>query len=74
MSKKFGEAQKDRNEFDGPATLGQSLELREDYYAFTFMYQFRRGYFFMQDYYHDDSNCDSEWEDEREAEDIEDAD
>ena len=72
MSKAFCEAQKDRNEFDGPATLGQSLELREDYYAFTYLYQFRRGYFFQQDYYGDDSNCDSELDDAREAADLED--
>ena len=54
-------AKEDRStEFDGPATLGQSLELREDFYAFAYLYQLRRGYFFEQDYYGDDSNCDSE--------------
>ena len=32
-------AKEDRRiEFDGPATLGQSLELREDFYAFAYLY------------------------------------
>ena len=72
MSKPFSKAQKDRSEFDGPATLGQSLELREDFYAFCFLYQLRRAYFFEQDYYGDDSCCDSELDEAREAEDAED--
>ena len=74
MSKPFSKAQKDRSEFDGPATLGQSLELREDFYAFCFLYQLRRAYFFEQDYYGDDSCCDSELDEAREAEDREDND
>ena len=68
-------ARADRStEFDGPATLGQSLELREDFYAFCFLYQLRRAYFFEQDYYGDDSCCDSELDEAREAEDREDDD
>ena len=64
-------ARADRStEFDGPATLGQSLELREDFYAFAYLYQLRRGYFFEQDYYGDDSNCDSELDGEREEEEL----
>ena len=69
FEKPFSDAQRDRSEFDGPATLGQSLELREDYYAFTYLYQLRRAYLFEQDYYGDDSNCDSELDSERERED-----
>ena len=64
--------QRERTEFDGPATLGQSLELREDYYAFTYLYQLRRAYLFEQDYYGDDSNNDSELDAAREAADAED--
>ena len=70
--KPFTEIQRERTEFDGPATLGQSLELREDYYAFTYLYQLRRAYLFEQDYYGDDSNNDSEMDAAREAEDWED--
>ena len=66
MAKPFGEVCKKRTGFDGPATLGQSLELREDYYAYTYLYQLRRGYLFEQDYYGDDSYNDSEQEDEKE--------
>ena len=46
--------------------------MREDFYAFCYLYQLRRAYFFEQDYYGDDSCCDSEKEAAREAEDIED--
>lgn len=42
--------------------------MREDYYAFTYLYQLRRAYLFEQDYYGDDSDCDSEPNSEREAE------
>ena len=66
MSKPFFEVQRERSEFDGPATLGQSLELREDFYAFSYLYQLRRAYLFEQDYYGDDSNCDSEPDSARE--------
>ena len=70
MSKSFTKyARVNRDtEFDGPATLGQSLELREDFYAFAYLYQLRRAYFFEQDYYGDDSNCDSELDNAREEE------
>ena len=40
--------------------------MRQDFYAFAYLYQLRRGYFFEQDYYGDDSNCDSELDAERE--------
>ena len=38
MEQPFTVISQDRDLFDGPATLGQSLELREDYYAFTYLY------------------------------------
>ena len=37
---------KERDNFSGPATLGQSLTLREDFYAYAYLYMLRRAYFF----------------------------
>ena len=61
--KPFQQKRLERTEFEGPATLGKSVTLREDFYAYTFLYMLRRSYFFEQDYYGDDSNCDSEYDD-----------
>ena len=46
MKKPFLKKIKERSEFDGPATLGQSLKLREDFYAYSYLYQLRRGFLF----------------------------
>ena len=54
---------KPRDDFLGPMTLGTSLQLREDFYAYAYLYQLRRAYFFEQDYYGDDSDCDSDYDD-----------
>ena len=53
--------EKTRSKSKGPGSYGQALSLKEDYYAFTFLYQFRRGFLFEQDYYGDDSNNKSEF-------------
>lgn len=37
---------KKRDDFEGPATLGQSVTLREDFYAYSYLYMLRRAYFF----------------------------
>ena len=37
---------KERTDYEGPATLGQSIALREDFYAYTYLYMLRRSYFF----------------------------
>ena len=35
-----------RNRIDGPMNLGSSLELREDFFAYSFLFKFKRGYIF----------------------------
>ena len=37
---------KERDDFTGPMTLGQSLLLREDFYAYSYLFMLRRSYFF----------------------------
>ena len=63
INKPFQSKLRKRTEFEGPATLGKNLPLREDFYAYAYLYLLRRAYFFEQDYYGDDSNCDSEYYD-----------
>ena len=38
--------QKKRDRFEGPITIGDSLSLREDYYAATFLFWFKRQVIF----------------------------
>ena len=44
--KPFQQKRLERTNFEGPATLGKSVTLREDFYAYTFLYMLRRSYFF----------------------------
>ena len=66
MDKSYAEVFKEKNKYFGDyskPTIGSSIKLNEDFFAFTYLYQLRRSYLFEQSYYgNDNSDEDSDVE------------